>query len=326
MSTTSVTHWRRLLPWFVSAGALAYVFGWATDWRALLAATREANLVLFAIVTTADKVVFFLVWTYLQAIAVQRFVTPVSFRKVLAIRGGSELLRAVSNPLADAAFFMGLAQLSKGRLEAVLAAGLIPFMSHLVVMLVQASLALPFLEGGPAGNRDVALAAGIGWAAVATAGVVLRFGSSLRIPGVQRAASWLDRLPLRRMAPFFWWFVALAVFDVLVQGLASRAFGVPIAWLALAGRIPILYAGLSIPSFGNFGTRELTWAALFEEFGPRDTLIAYAFATNSLFLLLNVVIGILFLPRAIDLVMEMRRAQRAGEEVPEPLLHDASDP
>ena len=42
----------------------------------------------------------------LQAEAIRRFVVPVSRREVLAIRGGSELFRAVNNPLADAAFLV----------------------------------------------------------------------------------------------------------------------------------------------------------------------------------------------------------------------------
>ena len=44
MAKGSSPLWRRLLPWAVSAGALAYVFGAATNWQALLRATEQANL------------------------------------------------------------------------------------------------------------------------------------------------------------------------------------------------------------------------------------------------------------------------------------------
>ena len=317
--------WRRLLPWVVSLAALGYVFQ-RLDWNAALQALEQADLAVFVVVTAADKIVFFIVWTYLQAIAVQRFVTPVPFRSVLAIRGGSELLRAVSNPLADAAFFLGLVRLTGGRLDAVLVAAFIPFVTHLFTLLLQASLALPFLPGGPAENQDVVTAVIIGWLLVASGAVALRVGSRSRIAGFRRFAGWVERIQLRRMAPFLGWFLFLAIFDIIIQGTASRAFGVPIAWIALAGRIPILYAALSIPSLGNFGVRELTWAALFDDFGSHDTLVAYALATNTLFLLLNVMIGVIFLPRALELVSEVRRARKSGEGVPEPLLHDAGDP
>jgi hypothetical protein len=316
---------RRLLPWIVSAAALGYVFG-RTDWSALLEATRQANLPLFIAVTTADKLVFFVVWTYLQTIAVQRFVTRVPFRSVLAIRGGSELLRALSNPLADGAFLVGLAQLARWRADAVLAAALIPFTTHLLVLLIQASVALPFLDGGPGENRDVAVAAITGWTFVGIGALAVRLGPALRIPGASQLGRFIGRVPLSRMAPFLWWFLGLAIFDVAIQGLASRSFGVPIDWVALMARIPMLYAALSIPSFGNYGVREVTWAALFADFGPHDKLVAYAFATNTVFLLLNVLIGVVFVRRAFELVNEIRRARASGEPVPAPLLHDAADP
>ena len=119
--------------------------------------------------------------------------------------------------------------------------------------------------------------------------------------------------------------MALTIFDVAIQGLASRAFGVEIAWTALAARIPLLYLALVIPSLGNFGTRELAWAGLFSEFGSQDALIAYAFAVNSVFLILNVLIGTLFIKRALELVREVRRARKAGEPAPAPLLRDPAD-
>ena len=99
-----------------------------------------------------------------------------------------------------------------------------------------------------------------------------------------------------------------------------------IPWIALAARIPLLYMALVIPSLGNFGTRELAWAGLFSEFGSRDSLIAYAFAVNSVFLVLNLVIGVAFLKRSLELIREVRRAKKTGEPTPAPrLLRDPTD-
>jgi hypothetical protein len=137
--------------------------------------------------------------------------------------------------------------------------------------------------------------------------------------------NWLDRFPLREIRPFFLGFAALTIFDIIIQGLASRAFGVDISWTALTARIPLLYLALVIPSLGNFGTRELAWAGLFAEFGSRDALIAYAFAVNSVFLVLNVLIGVIFLRRALDLLATVRRARKTGEPTPERLLRDPID-
>jgi hypothetical protein len=327
MTKSSQMRWKHILPWIVSAGLLFYVFNVATDWDRLRAATEQANLPLFIAFTTADRVAFFVVWALLQAAALRRFVAHVPVRSIVAIRGGSELLRAVSNPLSDGAFFLGLRELTGGRLEAVLAAALVPAICHFLVLALQVTVTLPFLPGSFDSNRDVFFAAGITWLVVLALAIGVRISArgSTRIPGAKRVRNWLERFPLREIRPFFFGFLAFTVFDVVIQGLASRAFGVDIAWTALAARIPLLYLALVTPSLGNFGTRELAWAGLFSEFGSRDALIAYAFAVNSVFLILNVLIGTLFIKRALELVGEVRRARKAGEPAPAPLLRDPAE-
>ena len=327
MAKSSRMRWKHILPWVVSAGLLFYVFNVATDWERLRAATERANLPLFLAYTTADRVAFFVVWALLQAAALRRFVAHVPVHSIIAIRGGSELLRAVSNPLSDGAFFLGLRELTGGRLEAVLAAALVPAICHFLVLALQVTVTLPFLPGSFESNRDVFIAAGITWFVVLVLAIGVRVSAtgSTRIPGAKRVRNWLERFPLREIRPFFFGFLAFTIFDVVIQGLASRAFGVDIAWTALAARIPLLYLALVTPSLGNFGTRELAWAGLFSEFGERDSLIAYAFAVNSVFLILNVLIGTLFIKRALELVGEVRRARKAGEPAPAPLLRDPAD-
>jgi hypothetical protein len=310
---------RHILPWLLTAALLVYVFGWATDWTRLRAALDHANLPWFLGFAFADRMAFFVVWTLLQAAALRRFVAHVPIASVLAIRGGSELLRAVSNPLSDAAFFLGLVRLCGGRVDAVIAAALVPGICHFLVMGLQMTLALGVLPGGLAANRDVAIGAGVTWAVVIAVAVAVRIsaGRAVPLPGVAYIREWLERFPLRELRPFFVGFVVLTAFDVMIQGLASRAFGVPIPWEALAGRIPLVYFSFIVPTLGNFGTREVAWAGLFSEFGTRDTLIAYAFAVNAVFLAVNLLLGAIFLPRALSLIAEMRRARREGAPVPE---------
>ena len=318
--------WRRLLPWIVSAAALGYVFGWATDWRALASALRGADIPRFVAFTALDKLIFFLWWGLLQAGAVRRFVTPVSTREVIAIRGGAELARTVNGALADAAFLFGLSRLTRGRTAAVIAAFGVPLTCHFTVLLFQATLALAFLDGGPAAHRDVTTLVAAGWALAIGALALMTFGLWERLAASERLGGWLRNVTPRSVLPYLGWFALLAGFDVWIQGMASRAFGIPIAWWALAARIPLLYIFLTLPSFANFGTREIVWAACFRDFAPRDALIAYAFATNTLFLLFHLVLGAVFLPRAIALIADVRRARREGEALPVPLLHDPSDP
>jgi hypothetical protein len=137
---------------------------------------------------------------------------------------------------------------------------------------------------------------------------------------------WIESTPLRAFVPMLGWFVVLALLDISVQWLATHAFGAPIGFVSLLARVPILYIAFTIPSFGNFGTRELTWAALFSDHHPRDVLIAYAFATNALFLVFHVVLGALFVPRALALLREVREARREGAMLGPPALAPMRDP
>jgi hypothetical protein len=320
-------HLRRALPWIVSTAALAYVFGWLTDWHELVEATRSANLPLYVAITFADKLIFFVLWTFLQVTAIRRLIGPMSVASLISLRGGTELLRTLSNPLADAAFLVGLVHMTRGSPGRVIMAASVPGFVHGVVLIAQLTLALLLLEGGAAYNRDVAIAAGAGWLILAGAVVGVHVTRASSSSTLARARTWLNETNFRAFLPMLGWFVVLALLDVSVQWLATHAFGVPIGFLSLLARIPILYIAFLIPSFGNFGTRELVWASLFSDLHPRENLIAYAFATNALFLIFHVVIGVVFLPRAIALLREMRAAQRAGEEIPVgPLVHDPGDP
>ena len=315
---------RHVLPWVVSAALLAYAFGWATDWSRLAQAMAGANVPLFLLYATADRLAFFAIWSWLWAAALRRFVATVPVSAVFAIRGGSELLRTVSNPLSDAAFFLGLVRLAGGRFEAVLAAAIVPTVTHFVVMVVQMTVMLPFLGRE---SRDVVIGAAIAWAILlggATAAWLSARGA-LRWRGALALRGWIERFPLRTLWPFWVGFTLLAVFDVAIQTLASRAFGVPIGWVELAARVPLVYFSFLVPTLGNFGTREIAWASLFSEFGTRDELVAYAFSVNAIFLVLNLALGVVFLPRALELAAAVRSARRAGAPRARPPHHDPTD-
>ena len=164
------------------------------------------------------------------------------------------------------------------------------------------------------------------WAVILSmaAGVWLSRSGRVQFPGIERVVEFLDRFPLRTMGPFLAGFTVLAVFHVQIQWFASRAFGIDIEWSALAARIPVVYLSFLVPTLGNFGTRELAWANLFDDFGSSDALYAYALSINAIFLLLNAVLGFLYLSRAIELIRAVREARREGE-LQVPIWHDPAD-
>ena len=306
---------------------MVYVFGYKIDWESIPEATSNANLPLFIAITIFDKFSFFLVWGLFQAAAIRQFVEKVPIRKVMAVKGASELVRTVNNSLADASFLLGVAQLVQSATVArVVAIASIPFVTHFAVLLLQATIALPLLEGGLEANRDVTLMVVICWVLVIVVSSAVHMGY-LRI-ALDRLGigGWIDSVKPRELIPYVGWFAVFGVYDVAIQGLAARSFGLEIDWIALVARIPLMYVALLIPSLGNFGTREIAFATMFEEYGTREALYAFALWTNTIFLAMHVIIGVLFINRAIVLVREVRTARELGDPVPRPILRDAIDP
>jgi len=318
--------YRHILPLVISGGALIYVFGFAIDWKAIPEATARANMPLFIAITVLDKIVFFLVWCLVQASLIRRFLAPVPRRQIIAIKGGAELARALNNSVSDAAFFLGIWQLCRAPLQSVVAVTTLPFVAHFFVLLVQGSIALFFV---PRDQVQFSWVVGIvvfGWGLVASFAIARSLGAVDRLYALLRL-DWLEgRVNLRDLLPYIWVFAAFAVADVLIQGSASRAFGNPIDWIALVAGIPVLYFMMMLPSFGNFGTREIVWANVFHGYADEASLYAFALWTNLIFLVMHVLIGVLFLNRAIALFADLRRTRSQVDAVRAPILRDALDP
>ena len=318
---------RHVLPLVISGTALVYVFGFAIDWESIPEATDRADMPLFIAITVLDKIVFFLVWCLVQASMVRRFLAPVPRRQIIAVKGGAELARALNNSVSDAAFFLGIWQLCRRvPLQAVVAVTTLPFAAHFLVLLFQASMALAFVPRDLVQFSTMAGAVVFGWTLVVGFIIARQMGAVERLYDVLRLDALKDRVALRDLIPYIWVFAAFALADIAIQGMATRAFGNPIDWISLTGGIPVLYLAMLLPSFGNFGTREIVWANVFHGYGTEPSLYAFALWTNAIFLVMHVLIGALFLNRALALLADLRRSDLDVESVRQPILRDALDP
>lgn len=317
---------RHVLPLAISGAALVYVFGYAIDWQAIPDATERANMPLFISITVVDKIIFFLVWCFVQASMIRRFLEPVPTRQIIAVKGGAELARAVNPSISDAAFFLGVWQLCKVPLQSVVAVTTLPFAAHFLVLLLQASIAIAFVPPELVQLSAITGAVIFGWTVVAAFLIARKLGGVDRLYRLFRLEWLVDRVHFKDLIPYIGVFAAFAAADVLIQGLASRAFGNPIDWISLTAGIPVLYLLMLLPSFGNFGTREIVWANLFHGYADSASLYAFALWTNVVFLVMHVLIGALFLNRALGLLSDLRRDRGQVESVRKPILRDAMDP
>jgi len=317
---------RHVLPLVISGAALIYVFGYAVDWQAIPEATERANMPLFVAITIADKIVFFLVWTLVQASMVRRFLAPVPRRQIIAVKGGAELVRALNYSVSDATFFLGVWQLCRAPLQSVVAVSTLPFIAHFLVLLLQGTVAVFFVAREQVQFGVIVGVVAFGWVLVAAFVIARALGVTDRLWALLRLDFLEGRVNLRDLLPYLWVFAAFAAADVLFQGLASRAFGNDIAWTALFAGVPVLYFWIMVPSFGNFGPREILWANIFHGYGDEASLYAFALWTNVIFLVMHVFIGVLFLNRAMTLLADLRKTRGHLESVRAPILRDALDP
>jgi hypothetical protein len=317
---------RHILPLAISGAALIYVFGYAIDWQSIPEATERANMPLFIAITVLDKIVFFLVWCLVQASMIRRFLAPVPRRQIIAVKGGAELARALNNSVSDAAFFLGIWQLCRVPLQTVVAVTTLPFAAHFLVLLFQGSLALAFVPRGEVQFSAMVGVVMFGWAVVTGFVIARQVGAVDRLYAILRLEGLKDRVNFRDLVPYLGVFATFAVADIAIQGAASRAFGNPIDWIALTAGIPVLYFMMLLPSFANFGTREIVWANVFHGYGDEPSLYAFALWTNVIFLIMHVLIGVLFLNRALALLTDLRRTDLDVESVRHPILRDALDP
>ena len=325
VSRVKATLSRHVLPILVSGAALIYVFGYAIDWESIPAATERANMPLFIGITILDKVFFFLVWALVQASMVRRFLEPVPRRQIIAVKGGAELVRALNNSVSDAAFFLGVWQLCRAPLQSVVAVSTLPFLAHFLVLLLQATLAVALVAPERIAMGLVVSVIVFGWLLVAAFVTARGLGAVDRLWKILRLEFLDGRVDFKQLLPYVGVFAGFAVADVMIQGLASRAFGNPIEWSALFVGIPVLYFMMLLPSFGNFGTREIVWAELFHGYADQASLYAFALWTNVIFLIMHVLIGVVFLNRAITLLRDLRKTRGHVESVGAPLVRDALD-
>jgi hypothetical protein len=281
---------------------------------------------LFIGITILDKIVFFLVLTLVQSSMVRRFLAPVPRRQIIAVKGGAELVRALNNSVSDAAFSLGVWQLCRAPLQSVVAVLTLPFITHFFVLLLQGSIALALVPRGQVQFGAVSGVVIFGWVLVGSFVIARAVGAVDRLFAFFRLDFLEGRVKLLDLVPYLFVFGAFAVADVAIQGFASRAFGNEIDWVALFSGIPVLYFMMMLPSFGNFGTREIVWANVFHGYGSEASLYAFALWTNVIFLVMHVLIGVLFLKRAMTLIADLRRTRSQIDAVRAPMFRDALDP
>ena len=104
-----------------------------------------------------------------------------------------------------------------------------------------------------------------------------------------------------------WQYIVLALMKapnllaaVLVHWLALPLFGMHIPFTALLTFLPLVFFFAALPiAAAHLGPSQFAWTAFFGGYAPGEALLAYSLAAHLTFMVLNALIGVLFLPRAV---------------------------
>ncbi len=86
---------------------------------------------------------------------------------------------------------------------------------------------------------------------------------------------------------------------VTTHWLALPLFGMSIPFFALLAGLPIVFFFAALPiAAAHLGPSQLAWVWVFGRYAPADGLVAYSLAAHLAFMLMNALIGLVFLRRA----------------------------
>jgi uncharacterized membrane protein YbhN (UPF0104 family) len=306
---------RAALPW-LGAAALLALAAWRVDLAEVGGALGRARWGAYLAAAAAFSVLWLVLDSLVLARLVSRFHQPLSWRRMLPLRGASYLLMAFSSDAAQLG--LGLALHRRYGVSAFALGGTYLFYYLIDVATIGAlgSLGARSLPGGLGHAVRIALALVV--AAAAAAFVLLSLLSRApaeRVPERLRGArllATLRRARLRDVAEFAAWRAAFYASFVAFAALSLPAFGVGVPLRALVGLVPVIMSVAALPiTASGLGSTQLAMGTLYRPFADPAAILAYSVVYSATLVLLRVPIALLCLPFASD-VLRRREPDRAA--------------
>lgn len=284
---------KRVAPWAVTAAIFGFLF-WRYPVGRVLDTLSTARWGVFLALMAPYCVFYLLVDTFVLQQAVAWFNVRVPYRDVLPVRATAYILSLVNTQLGQG----GIAAYLHRRHR-------IPFWqvtSTVVFIALVEIYQLAFYSSvGAAVSRDPSAPWVVyGVMAGYAIGHLLYFSQ----PRV-RAGSGLPVLAaFRRARPVQYLLLLLyktpnLLAAVLVHWLALPLFGIHIPFATLLTFLPLVFFFAALPiAAAHLGPSQAAWTYFFGNYAPGEQLLAYSLAAHFSFMLLNALLGLLFLRRA----------------------------
>ena len=298
--------WRAALPW-LAAAALLVLAASRVELGAVGDALRRARWAGYLAAAAAFSGLWLVLDSLVLARLVSRFHQPLSWRRMLPLRGASYLLMALSYDAAQLG--LGVALHRRYGVSAFALGGTYLFYYLIDVATIGAlgSLGARSLPGGLGHAVRVALALVL--AAAATAFVLLSLWSRApaeRVPPALRGTrllATLRRARLRDVAEFAAWRATFYASFVAFAALSLPAFDVRVPLRALVGLVPVIMSVSALPvTASGLGSTQLAMGTLYAPWADPASILAYSVVYSATLVLFRVPIALLCLPFASDVL------------------------
>jgi len=286
---------KRIAPWAVTLVIFAVLF-WKIDYNKVIAALASAQWGRFIMLMAPYSLFFCIVDAAVVRQAVSWFNVPVRYADIFPIRATTYVLALLHALVGQG----GLAVFLHKRYG-------LPFWqitgTVLVLWLVETyQLAVySFLGGVLTGELGHRMSP---WPYAVLAGYLVfhlwffskpragKIGSTEFLQTFYRARPWQYLILLLMKTPNL--FAAVTVY-----WLAAPMFGFELPFTELLAYLPLIFLSTAIPAVAKLGPNQVAWVLFFRDRAPEANLVAFSLAAHLTFLVLNALIGLCFLKRAM---------------------------
>ncbi len=301
------------LPWILTALILDY-FRRRWNLGAVVDTLAGARWGLYLALMLPYSIAYFLLDTLAVTTAVRRFHTPARYRDILPVRAVTYVLALINSNVGQGGLALWLHRREGVPLLAM--AGTFLFLAFVEIyqLVIYSSIGVALVGTRVPGLGTVYVVAYlllVAW---------LVYFNGLRAAGIQRPApGLLSTFGRARLADYG---VILAIkstslgLAILTHWAALQLFGMSAPLDALLANLPLIFLGSALPlTVGKLHAAAL-WGYLLGGpggYAPEESLGAYSLAAHLTFLVLNALIGIVFLPRAGREMWELAASSKREE-------------
>jgi hypothetical protein len=281
-----------LVPFLISGGLLA-LLGWRVSWTEVAQAGSHLNWPVMSSLTVVMVLCLYF-WDALclgTVYALADGSPPLSYRRLLRIRGVSYLAGAFNYELGQGFIALSMARIqSTSLLHSLSRSVLLAY--HDLLVLLSLGLAASLLHGAgeTAAIADVCLI-GLAILLIAALAILLLPGRVRQRLKTSRWTEWLDSWQLARTPRLL--LLRIVYYAILIAyGMAAlRLCGIGVDALSALSALPLVLVADGLPSFAGLGTRETALLFLLPTSQP-ETLLAMSLFWSSGMIVVRLIIGL----------------------------------